>query len=106
MQDVDAAYGISKFFREKLNLEVPSADTDLFETGVLDSMGFVELLIYIEREFGIRVALEEMEVDNFRSMERITEFVAGQVSVKGPGDHAVVMLEAWKPSAARRSNGG
>ena len=32
-------------FRRALHLDVPSSDTDLFETGVLDSLAFVELLL-------------------------------------------------------------
>ena len=34
---------------EKLNVEVPSEETDLFETGILDSQKFVELLLHIEQ---------------------------------------------------------
>ena len=33
---------IANWFLTSLNLEIPSPETDLFETGVLDSLGFVE----------------------------------------------------------------
>ena len=66
---------VRQLFRDKLKLEVPSADTDLFETAVLDSMMFVDLLVHLEREFGVTVALEDIEFDHFRSIERIAEFV-------------------------------
>jgi methoxymalonate biosynthesis acyl carrier protein len=55
-------------------------DTDLFETAVLDSMVFVDLLLHLEREFGVTVALEDIEFDHFRSIERIAEFVANRVA--------------------------
>ena len=61
-----------------LKLDVPSVDTDLFETGVLDSMAFVELLVDLEREFGLKVAVEELEIENFRSIRRIAEFVVAR----------------------------
>ena len=71
---------VRQLFRDKLKLEVPSADTDLFETAVLDSMMFVDLLVHLEREFGVKVALEDIELDHFRSIERIAQFVARRVA--------------------------
>ncbi len=76
---------IRQVFRDQLKLEVPSADTDLFETAALDSMMFVDLLVHLEREFGVKVALEDIELDHFRSIERITEFVARRLAwAEGP----------------------
>ena len=43
-----------ELFRDKLELDVPSAETDLLETGVMDSLTFVELLFHLEIEFGKR----------------------------------------------------
>lgn len=66
---------IARIFEDKLNLAVPSLDTDLFATGGLDSLLFVELLFALEREFAIRVSPEELELENFQSISRIAEFV-------------------------------
>lgn len=66
---------INAIFANALNLETPSPDIDLFDTGVLDSLAFVELLLQLEREFGVTVSLDELEIDNFRSIGRIAEFV-------------------------------
>ncbi|TLY42753.1 MAG: acyl carrier protein [Nitrospirae bacterium] len=68
-----------KFFLERVHIEIPSVDTDLFETGALDSLAFVELLLYMEQEFGITVSLEEVEFDTFRSVEKIAEFLTKNV---------------------------
>jgi len=68
-----------KFFLERVHIEIPSVDTDLFETGALDSLAFVELLLYTEQEFGITVSLEEVEFDTFRSVEKIAEFLTKNV---------------------------
>jgi len=70
---------IRQIFRDKLKVDVPRVDTDLFETAALDSMMFVELLVHLEREFGVAVTLEDIEFDHFKSIERIAEFVAGRV---------------------------
>lgn len=60
---------------EQLNLEVPSEDTDLFESGLLDSLTFVELLVQVEEQLGVTVTLDSLEPDNFRSIRRIASFV-------------------------------
>ncbi len=73
---------ITRLFAERLNLDVPSADTDLFESGALDSMAFVELLARLEGEFGIDVALGDIAMDTFRSIERIAGFVEERSRMK------------------------
>ena len=66
---------IATWFLEGLHLEIPSPETDLLETGVLDSLGFVELVLHLEKEFGVKITLEQVEIDNFRSVERIAAFL-------------------------------
>lgn len=69
---------IIHLFSEKLNLEISSVETDLLETGILDSLKFVELLVELERLLGRQVSLDGLEVENFRSIQKIAEFVASQ----------------------------
>jgi methoxymalonate biosynthesis acyl carrier protein len=71
---------IAALFSEKLRLKAPSPEADLFETQILDSLRFVVLLVELEKAFGTRVSLQDLEVDNFRSIERIAEYVASQNS--------------------------
>jgi acyl carrier protein len=66
---------IAGLFREQLSLDVPTYDTDLLEGGILDSLKFVELLTQLEQQFGIQFNLNELEADNFRSIDRIAEFL-------------------------------
>ncbi len=58
-----------------LGVPPPNTDTDLVETGVLDSLGLVELLVAVEEEFQIRFAPEELEIDRFRSVGALVELV-------------------------------
>jgi D-alanine--poly(phosphoribitol) ligase subunit 2 len=68
---------VQRLFAETLNLQVPSPDTDLIEGGLLDSLALVELLFALEREFEVTIALEELDIDSFRSINRIADFVDG-----------------------------
>ena len=60
---------------ERVHVEAPSADTDLMESGLLDSLTLVELMSSLEEQFGINISFDEVEIDNFRSASRIAEFV-------------------------------
>jgi acyl carrier protein len=71
---------VRQLFVEALSMEVPSADTDLIESGRLDSLALVELLFEIEQRFGVDLSLGELDVENFRSVRRIADFVAAQQS--------------------------
>ena len=60
---------------ERVHVEAPSPDTDLMESGLLDSLTLVELMSSLEEQFGINISFDEVEIDNFRSARRIAEFV-------------------------------
>jgi len=66
------------FMEKGLHLIVPSVRTDLFEMGGLDSLVFVELIMLLEREFGIKIEIQEIELDNFKSVATIAEFISSQ----------------------------
>jgi acyl carrier protein len=66
---------VAEIFRDRLKISVPSLETDVIATGLLDSMGFVNLLAHLEERFGIHVTIETIEPDNFRSITRIAVFV-------------------------------
>jgi acyl carrier protein len=67
---------ISRLFADSLNRPVPSVDLDLFESGVLDSGTFIELLLHLELDFGVRASAADLDLDRFRSISCIADFVA------------------------------
>lgn len=78
---------IQTLFVEKLTLEVPAPDQNLLESGALDSLRLVELLFSLEQHFGIRVAMEELDTEDLRSIESIAQFVTRQ-QVPAHASHA------------------
>jgi acyl carrier protein len=66
---------------EKIHVEVPSVETDLMESGLLDSLTLVELMASLEEKFGISISFDDIELDNFRSVDRIAEFVGSQTNM-------------------------
>jgi D-alanine--poly(phosphoribitol) ligase subunit 2 len=67
---------VGTIIRDALNVEVPAPDTDLIDTGLLDSLALVSLIAEIEADFGIELPLDDFDVERFRSVERIAEFLA------------------------------
>jgi|SRR5215472_8040131 len=72
------------FFSEKLSVNVSSVDTDLVQTGILDSLALVELLAYIEKEFETEISLGDIGVEDFHSIAKLAEYVyAHSLFLKG-----------------------
>ena len=46
-------------------------DIDLFEAGLLDSMGGIEVLVRIEDEFGVEIAPTEVERSEMNTVDKI-----------------------------------
>ena len=65
---------IEDLFAETTHVR-PASDADVFESGLLDSLAFVGLLARLEQEFGICISLEDIEIENFRCVAKIADFV-------------------------------
>jgi acyl carrier protein len=79
--DVDSlGQRLVALFAADLKIVVPSVDTDLFDSALLDSLAFVELLMHLERQFGVAIAMDDLETDNFRTIARIADFVLARTA--------------------------
>ena len=97
MSDCTAALErLRSLFFEHFHVEVPSADTDLLESGMLDSLQLVDLLLLIEEEFGRRISLEAIELDDLRSLSRLAQLV---------GTSPALALDARSVSTGREGRG-
>jgi len=54
-------------------------DVDLFDAGLLDSLGFTHLLVGLEDDFGIRVPPTAVERDEVSTVNRILTFVSERI---------------------------
>ena len=51
------------------------ANTPLLEWGIIDSLSMVNLLAFIEREFGVRIADEDVLPENFATLGAIARLI-------------------------------
>lgn len=84
---------IAQLINDQLLAEVNSPEDDLLASGVLDSLTLVQLLFDLERRFGVTIPLEELEIDDFRSINSIASLVQIRTSAKGS-------LEKTRPAFA------
>jgi len=65
------------------DLELGEEDSFLNE-GIIDSMGAMELVAFVESEFGIKVEMSEVVVKNFDSIKQLASFVRRKVVAASP----------------------
>jgi acyl carrier protein len=57
--DADVRARVTEIIRDRLNAEVPSAETDLIESGLLDSLALVILIAALEEVFACELLLDD-----------------------------------------------
>jgi methoxymalonate biosynthesis acyl carrier protein len=50
-------------------------DDDIFEAGLVNSLFAMQLVVFVEEEFAIQISNEDLERDNFRTVNSITGLV-------------------------------
>lgn len=67
---------LGTLFADTFHIAVPSAQTDLLDSGILDSFQMVELVFQLEQHFGLRVDIDRIDLESLRTLERIAGLVA------------------------------
>lgn len=55
-------------------------DSLIFKEGYLDSMGFLLMIMFIEKEFGIKTDDADLTQDNFESINTISDYVSRKLT--------------------------
>lgn len=59
-----------------------SNNVNLFEKGIIDSTGIIELISFLEENFKISIEDEELIMDNFSTLNNIKEFLQKKTALK------------------------
>ena len=76
-QEIDA------IFTGRFDTRIASRDVDLIEAGLVDSVRIVELVLELERRFGVSLPFEELEIDDFRTVARLAARIARTLPAAG-----------------------
>jgi acyl carrier protein len=73
-QDIKDA--VRRFIAGSVNITHVNDDDNLFESGIVNSLFAVQLMTFIENTFGIEVGMEDLDIENFKSLSAATAFVS------------------------------
>lgn len=64
--------------------DVGNLDEDIpfHESGILDSMGFLELITFVETKFAIKIPDSELNPENFDTLRKMSSFFEEKLSQK------------------------
>ena len=75
MSNDNAASKIGSFMSRTLEQSEIDVDEDIFAAGLANSLFAMQLVDFVEREFGIEIESEDLEIDNFRTIARLAALV-------------------------------
>ncbi|HET8844788.1 MAG TPA: phosphopantetheine-binding protein [Ktedonobacteraceae bacterium] len=67
---------IARFFQ---NVEIKDSD-DIFALGFVNSLFAMQLVLFVETEFGITVENDDLDISNFKSVDAIVQLVESKLS--------------------------
>ena len=70
----------NQLVREKTMKNIGRGD-DLIESGIIDSLGILKLLEFLESKFSINISDEELIPENFESIESIESFISRKKNI-------------------------
>lgn len=66
---------VHEYILQNISLDDLDDDLEIFNEGLVSSLFAIELMTFIEQNFIIKVTMEDLDIDNFKSVSSITQFV-------------------------------
>jgi methoxymalonate biosynthesis acyl carrier protein len=75
MSNNNVASKIGTFMSRAFEQSEIAVDEDIFAAGYTNSLFAMQLVDFVEREFGIEIESEDLEIDNFRTIGQLAALV-------------------------------
>jgi acyl carrier protein len=74
---VSVAVDVEQFIVREIVPDVGAVDhdQDLLASELIDSMGIMQLISFLEQKYGVKVGDEDLDPENFRTIDTIASFV-------------------------------
>jgi acyl carrier protein len=74
----DIRTDIRNFLQQDLSRDLGGVDdsTSLLQAGVLDSLGVMQLVAFLQERFGVQISDDDLVPENLESVEAIAAFVS------------------------------
>ena len=66
---------IRRFLLASINIPELNDEDNLFELGIVNSLFAVQLMTFIEKTFDLEVEMDDLDIENFKSLNATTAFV-------------------------------
>lgn len=63
------------FIQETIDIGGLSDEENLFESGIVNSLFAVQLMTFIERTYDLEVGMDDLDIENFKSIDATAAFV-------------------------------
>jgi methoxymalonate biosynthesis acyl carrier protein len=74
---------VKRFILSSINIIHFDDDDNLFESGIVNSLFAVQLMTFIEKTFAIEVGMDDLDIENFKSLNATTAFVVRKKGRQG-----------------------
>ena len=74
-RDAEIKQLLREFVLSSTNIGQVNDDDDLFESGIVNSLFAVQWMTFIENTFGIEIDVDDLDIQNFKSLNAATAFV-------------------------------
>lgn len=75
MTDTNYKQDIRSFLENFISEEDFANEDDIFELGLVSSLMAMQLVLFVEKMLDIRVESEDLNLDNFRSIDKMDAFM-------------------------------
>jgi acyl carrier protein len=76
--DTEIREQLKSFIRESFFAEGFADEDSFLGTGIIDSLGVLQLVTFVESRFGVKVIDADLVPENFDSVARLARYVQGQ----------------------------
>ena len=66
---------IKRFISNAIDFTQLTDDENLFDSGIVNSLFAVQLMTFVEKRFSIEVEMDDLDIENFKSLNATTAFV-------------------------------
>jgi len=74
---------VKRFILNSIAITDLDDDDNLFESGIVNSLFAVQLMTFIEKTFAIEVGMDDLDIENFKSLNAATAFVVRKNGRRG-----------------------
>ncbi len=66
---------VSEYIMMNTNLNSIDYNLDIFEEGLVSSLFAIELMTFLEKNFEVKVTMDDLDMENFKCVNNIVKFV-------------------------------